>query len=237
MYLGLSLLSPKLSSFLIYLKGARRPTQNEAEVLLPAVQEVVKSCRFYKEISLSIIDDELDQSAMIIGDSILVSTGLLNNSGERELQAILACEIGHYVNGDSKFNIMIEFASQPMIIVSNMLNYVLEFVQKIPVVSLFFSLLMLIYWIPLSALSSILSLIERQVLKSNVYRADQYAVMHGFSDGLKSFLEQIRHLEQKKSFWSKMTDSSPSTSSRLLAIEKFTNSFNRFNQPQHGENF
>lgn len=96
---GLALLSrPIAQRFLIRLLGARRPTAAEQRHIEPLWQEVLLRTRLSRKRFVLVLTDSDELNAFASGGRlVVVTTGALQTLPGRELQGVLAHEIGHHL--------------------------------------------------------------------------------------------------------------------------------------------
>ncbi len=97
--LGLALL-PRTTQriFLARLLGARRPTQAERRLLEPLWQEVLLHTRLSPSQFVMAVSDSEELNAFACGGNlVVVTTGAMHALPSRELQGVLAHEVGHHL--------------------------------------------------------------------------------------------------------------------------------------------
>jgi heat shock protein HtpX len=73
--------------------------QNELQYLKPVLRRVFKKANLVKQ-PLVFMQDNRFPNAMVVGDALIITTGLINFASESELEAVLAHECGHIIHGD-----------------------------------------------------------------------------------------------------------------------------------------
>jgi Zn-dependent protease with chaperone function len=97
--LGLTLLSRTMQQvFLARLLGARRPTATERRVLEPLWQDVLLHTRLSPAHFVLAVSDSDELNAYACGGNlVVVTTGAMHGLPGRELQGVLAHEVGHHL--------------------------------------------------------------------------------------------------------------------------------------------
>ena len=208
-------------------------TKREKEYLEPIFEEVYQSAKetypSLPKIKLHIIDS-LTVNAIAIGRHIIaVTQGAVDTFSREELKGVMAHEIAHIYNGDTKAVILNTIGNGIFAIVVVIIKLVLliweyfsmAFESKLlqfifSAVRIIFEMLVFyILWVG----KFILSLNSR----GNEFRADQFAFEVNYGEQLieSLYLVQKMSLGEKMNLIKRMQSSHPRTSKRIGRLEKF----------------
>lgn len=197
----------------------RKLTPYEEEYLNPILNEVFEKAKIKNPPKVFIIDNP-DSNAMVVGDALILYTGLLIMATHEEVAAVIAHEVGHIVNRDLTMTTLNYAASQMsdwMIWLGLGIITVISLNGRIPFIYLSFFImaviLKLIRWILLSVVRFNNLLIHRKC----EYKADKYAAKLGYREASISYLSKIRKaypMTDKSSLF----NTHPTISKRILAL-------------------
>lgn len=218
---------------------------------------IIKACdnleRKYKaiynktpKIKVKLIDSQI-KNAVIFSDNVIVlTTELLENSDNDELEGVIAHEWGHMHNGDTIYN-QLSFTNAVVsnnievgIILRSMLG-LFAIVNHVPFVGTVLGLFLIIFFGPFigicflfAILSSFLSTFEALISQRQEYLADQFALSLDAGDGLLTFL--YADMKQQENFFKIMSVGSmlnstlksiyrshPASEKRIKRLEKILN--------------
>lgn len=216
----IALISPLITPILVLLTGARIPTTQELGYIVPALEDVIESCQLKKNLSICVIDDNLQSNAMVLGRSIIFTSGIINNSSESEIRAVIAHELGHIAHGDANFNIVSNFISQPIAFLLAFLNGLAAMGQGLPLLKLVIGLPAYLLIGLFNIILFVMALLVTALSRSCEYKADKYALVNGYGDGLISFLQLIAQSQSKRNFMQAIVDTHPAPQKRILRLEK-----------------
>lgn len=162
-------------------------------------------------LKVKIIDSGVKNAIIFSDNVIVVTTELLENTSDRELEGVLAHEWGHMHNGDTKFN---QFNFSNTIISNNIesgavirvISWILTKLNVAPFIGAFMSLFFFVLFSPFfgcvivfSLISSLLSLFEAQISQKQEYKADEFALGLNAGEGLLDFLYE--DMKMQDNFW------------------------------------
>ncbi len=204
---GLSL-TPAAEKVFRYTHNMHPMSPNDEAYFRKILSKVMNRCRVDKEIDVFMINTATP-NMMVIGNSTLaITSGLWNaNLPEEEIEAVLAHEIGHLVNGDSRvliaastMNLIGQIASwilTVLVIIAGVFSGIAASFQDRSGLGVFAGMIsaLLLVWM-LRAISWLLmhflSLTFHAISRSQEYKADEFAKENGYATGLSSFLERIK---------------------------------------------
>ncbi len=184
--------------------GTRVPTRDEAGYLEIAENLLRESAEYYgekfpKKLRLRVITDIYPNAMAFGSQTVGLTSGLLETAEPKEVAGVFAHEVGHIVNRDTLFNVLVYAAFGPLLWVGVLGgNFMLSFIRN----DFFFGIiasafLLMIFGIPLIAVivhwlfNFFLSFTNRTV----EYAADAYAIRVTRDEGLLTFLQKIKHLD------------------------------------------
>lgn len=173
----------------------RLMTQHEADWIVPILREVFKRAGLKKPPRVFMQDEEFP-NAMVVGDAMIITTGLLTFATRQELAAVIAHECGHIVNKDLTF-VTINYAANKMsdivLIAGVGLVTIVSLNGRIPFIWLpyimFAGILRLIRWLLLKIVNLNLLVISRRY----EYQADGFAAKIGFRQATISYLSKMKN--------------------------------------------
>lgn len=214
---------------LIFL-NTRRATLRELEQINPLLEEVVAQAKAkipdfkynLKKIKVWITDKKVLDAQALGGNTIILSRGLLVNSSDEELKAVLAHELGHLYNKDGLLLVALFYSSFTTLVAWFLfvlmlplwefgLSSQLSLFRRINIkadggnigvmlvrafILAFFFACVLPFFIVAFVYSRLLKLTILLVGKLWEYRADKFAAILGYKEGLVSFLERTEALTE-----------------------------------------
>lgn len=167
---------------------------------------------YNKDLNLKVkIIDSSIENAIIFNDNLIVVTyALLKKSSKDVIEGVLAHEVGHYHNGDTKFN-QLNFINSIVSknvesgVIINAIMFFISIFTRIPFLGMFFGLFFIFLFFPFlmiiflfSLISEILSIFEAHISKIQEYKADEFSIKLGYGNGLLDFL--YKDLENQENF-------------------------------------
>ncbi|HHV15184.1 MAG TPA: M48 family metalloprotease [Gelria sp.] len=175
-------------------------SKQEAAFLNPILEEVFERAKLKKRPKV-FMQDELSPNASVVGDAIIITTGLLRIANRNEVAAVIAHECGHIANKDLTFVTANYAASRIGDITLTAGLVILTIVSlngRIPLIYLpFFMIacvLKAIQWI----LSGIVRLASRIYCRNREYGADSFAASIGYREATISYFEKINEMYPEK---------------------------------------
>jgi len=230
--------------FLRLISGARPSIEREKRQLNPVIEwvqaevEATQGFLPFKKLHVLVVDEPTPNAFAIGKNNLIVSRGLYEVATEDELAAVIAHELGHLHNGDSRrlgialgvstITLVITFVANAILAVASAVS-ALSSKSEGGVVFLLFSLIAMLFsgffLLFVLAGNGVLKLAMLFVGRKQEYKADQFAVKAGFGLGLLSFLEKVKDFEwtSKKSFLAKLYHTHPPVMLRIGEIEKYLN--------------
>lgn len=207
-----------VAEYLVRLElGCRDATRDEADIFGSAWKRAWNRARedesaeygfpsLEREPTVYVANNKYPNAYAIGNRSVVVTTGLLGNASDEELEGLLAHEIGHIVHGDSvkrtvasTINTAGNIACWIMVGIIALLAFLGEIFGGrsgiITLVALAFAFVALIMKLALKLVQYLLELGMLAVGRSEEYRADAYAKSLGFGHGLGSFLSRVQYIE------------------------------------------
>ncbi|SDG69135.1 Peptidase family M48 [Thermoanaerobacter thermohydrosulfuricus] len=225
----------------------RKPTQIELHKIQDSWEAVVKAANL-KNLDITpevFISDQPFPNAFAIGTrTIALTRGLLEVATPEELSGVLAHEMGHLVNGDTKRRLIAAVANTIGNIVVTITATLLTimgftgqiFSQTMPgsssshsgineaavarsamgFMSLMLSLFAIILKLVQIVVNYLITIGLNTVGRKEEFRADDFAKQFGFAEGLASFLRKTEHLDiQPNGFWEAVSRTHPPTAVRI----------------------
>ena len=219
-YFTSAIISAKFSKLSLLFMDIRRPTEEEAEIVIPLITKVKSQCKIDQDVNVFVYDDETDMNAMALGRSIVLSTSIIRSADENELSGVVAHEFGHIHNHDTDYNSIIIFLSYPYQIISALTNGLNKIFESQPLIRTIIVLPFTIITMILTIFYYIFLLLTSRLSRAKEFRADKFAASFGYGGGLYSFLKKILVMSNKQSLMERLKSSHPSTSRRMLRLEK-----------------
>lgn len=161
-----------------------------------------------KPIKVRLIDSRVKNAVIFADNVIVLTTEMLLSSTNEEIEGIIAHEWGHMHNGDTLFN-QLNFTNH---VISNSVHSgvvyyttmsIIKGLPRIPVIGIFLSLLVFVFFLPFfilillfALLSTILSFFEAQISQKQEYLADEFAYGLNAGDGLLTFLYEDMRMQE-----------------------------------------
>ncbi len=237
--------SSKFGAYLLRL-GARNATLRERQKIDPLLKEVlnqankIKQAKFkYSNLHIRVKNSH-EANAQALGyNTIIVTEGLLNNTSDYELQAVLAHEVGHLYHKDSQMLLALFYGSFAIVVVMWLYAIYAKFItgfsrlssksgfESMQLIFLFmlipqllFLPLVLLHWIG----SNIFNLSLLFMGRRYEYRADKFTKDLGYQAGLINYLEQVPGSSgQGNTFLGKIFATHPSAIERIDKLERKEN--------------
>ncbi|MDH7578921.1 MAG: M48 family metalloprotease [Bacillota bacterium] len=206
----------------------RRPLPDEEKTLRPAFGRAVVRCGLAEYPELFVAHDPFPNALAAGVKTVAVTRGLLEQAKPEELEAVLAHELGHLKNGDTKvllaayvMNAAGSFATWVMTIfmaVLSAFSFITggaagdrEFIGLGWFIVAISWMLRGVTWL----LQKILELSFLAVGRAQEYEADAFAARCGYRDGLVSFLSRIVGPEGPRSLAAVLYATHPSPEARI----------------------
>ncbi len=169
--------------------------QQEAAYLNPIFKEVFEKAKI-KPPKIFMQDENLP-NAMVVGDSMILTTGLLRVANRNEVAAVIAHECGHIVNKDLTF-VTINYATSKMsdiaLVVGVGIVTVISLNGRIPLIYLPYimiaGILRLIRWI----LLGIVDFGSKFYHRKCEYNADSFAASIGYKEATISYFNKLSEM-------------------------------------------
>jgi Zn-dependent protease with chaperone function len=199
----------------------QRPlNQREAAYLDPVIKEVFKKANI--NIPKIFMQDEQFPNAMVVGDAMILTTGLLRVANRNEVAAVIAHECGHIVNKDLTFA-SINYATAKMsdiaIIAGIGFITIISLNGRIPFIYLPYIMiagaLKLVRWI----LLGIVDFASKFYHRKCEYDADSFAASIGYRQATISYFSKLAELYPSVNK-SSIFYTHPSLKKRIEAIER-----------------
>lgn len=211
----------------------RQPTVSERNRLEPLLERVLQQGPPGEKPGLFIHGDTFPNAMAIGRRTVAVTEGLLHHADDEEVMGVLAHELAHLRNGDTKvllsaciLNTLGHYATVAITFILAAISVVAEivgqlrglgFLAALPIIALvwFFRA---VTWLIQKAMDLSFLAIGRQ----QEFAADAYAARLGFGPGLKRFLGRIQHHEggSVQGLMGRMFASHPDTSRRMERLEQ-----------------
>lgn len=193
---------------------------------------VTGRCGVNKEFDVFMVDTDTP-NMMALGEKTLAVTSGLWHAGlpDEEIEAILAHEIGHLVNGDSKvliaastMNFVGQIASwflTILVVIVGVFSSIAAVFQDRSGIGVFAGMLISLFlvwtlrfisWV----LTQILNLSFHAISRSQEYKADEFAKQNGYGKSLATFLSRIQdYTATGKDFVSQLFSTHPQPTKRI----------------------
>lgn len=206
----------------------RRPLPDEEKVLRPAFDRVCSRCGAVETPELFVAHDSFPNAFAMGQRTVAVTRGLLEQAQAEELEAVLAHEVGHLSNGDTKVMLM----AFVMNAAGSVATWVMTAVMAALSVFSFLTggvtgerhfiglgwFIVAVSWMLRGVawlLQKLLQLSFLAVGRAQEYEADAFAARCGFRDGLISFLSRIVRPEGPKSLAAALYATHPAPEARI----------------------
>jgi len=238
---GISL-TPLAENIARFSFGCRRPTREEMSIMEEAWRAVVQAAgldnRVYRP-ELFVSDQPFPNAFALGTQTVCVTRGLLRMATHEELAGVLAHEVGHLENGDTRWRMIATVINSAGNIAAAILAGILVALGYFSAFSAQFGKGMRNSTERMASNSlsslSILSILLAMLLKgflwilqnmitigflcigrSEEFAADDFAKKIGFGNGLASFLRKMENIEvQPVGIWAAITRSHPPTAQRI----------------------
>ncbi|MTI82338.1 MAG: hypothetical protein FH756_00245 [Firmicutes bacterium] len=213
----------------------RKPNQEETTVLNTAIKNVLARAGLENnQFELYIADQQMPNAYAIGLNTITVTKGLLDNVSKEELEGVIAHEIGHLQNGDTKrrtaamtMNAMGSVAAWFMVAISAAFASISAAMSSehnpaggfVAITFGLFAAILRILW---SILQKVFDLSLLSVGRQEEFKADEFAAKSNCGQGLKSFLQKLQHvnIKQDKSIWVRLHATHPPVKERVDNLTK-----------------
>ena len=228
-------LSPLGEIILRMTEGARRlKTREEIDYLQPIFEEVYQDAKEkHKNLNNKIelfITDKIYVNAFACGKkTVALTKGAINTFSKEELKGVIAHELGHIANGDTKalllnvvgngvFTLIILFVKLFLIV----LNVIADNIRSMAVFSIFFTIFGFIFDIGLMLFMLIGQLILSINSRYNEYLADNFAYHIGYGEELISalYILQKMSIPSNISLLERLRASHPHLADRIARLEQ-----------------
>ncbi|MGI9951369.1 M48 family metalloprotease [Moorellaceae bacterium AZ2] len=224
-------LSPAGETYFRAVTRLRPPLGREKEVLIPAFERVAARCGLAQKPDIFVQRDSYPNAFAVGTKTVAVTEGLLKSATVEELEAVLAHEVAHLQNGDTKVRLIayvsnlagtvaLWIATAFMFIMSLIGFGAGEFDREYAGVGWVFLLfawtLKLAIWI----LTKILELSFLAVNRGEEYAADEYAASKGYRDALVFFLNRMPD-DRPRSIAAALYATHPSSEARITKLMNY----------------
>jgi heat shock protein HtpX len=206
----------------------RPPLPQEEQVLRPVFERVAARCGLTSKPDLFVQRNRYPNALAVGTKTVAVTEGLLYGATVEELEAVLAHEVAHLLNGDTRVRLV---AFSANFVGSVALWIMTAFMGFLGVTSIIFGewnrevsgagwLLLLLAWtikLCVWVLTKILELSYLAVNRREEFAADEYAARHGFGNGLVSFLSRLPE-DQPEGMLAALYASHPSPEARITRL-------------------
>jgi len=206
----------------------RRPLPDEEKVLRPAFDRVCSRCGVVETPELFVAHDCFPNAFATGQRTVAVTLGLLEQAKAEELEAVLAHEMGHLLNGDTKV-LLVAFvmsaagsvATWVMTIVMAAFSIFSLIIGGVTGDRRFIALgwfIVAVSWMLRGVawlLQKLMQLSFLAMSRAQEYEADAFAARCGFRDGLISFLSRIAGPEGPRSLAAALYATHPSPEARI----------------------
>ena len=210
--------------------GGGRKAKGEEEAYLRNILDDIceKAGLDSSAYSLYVSDAEMFNAWAIGGGHITVTRALLHNFPPEEVKGILAHEVGHLENGDTRWGLLrygIGWFGNVIVAVYNLFIIFTAFIRFIPIIGLIWSVFAFMITIQYYALRFFLELplwlISQFGSRQNEYEADQFACDIGFGRELLSGLIRLDYFyrSEKQNPLAALFSDHPDTAKRITRIE------------------
>lgn len=180
----------------------RRPLPAEENILRPAVERVAARCRLSR-VPEVLVQHSPHPNGLAVGtNTVAVTTGLLQPASQEEIEAVLAHEVGHLQNGDTKIRLVAYVANAAGNVALWVLTGIMLVLSAVGFsgglagsreMAGFGGIMLLMAWTikaSIWVLNKILELSHLAVGRWEEYAADEFAARHGYRDGLIAHLSR-----------------------------------------------
>jgi Zn-dependent protease with chaperone function len=179
----------------------RRPLPAEENVLRPAMERVAARCGLDRVPEVLVQHDPYPNGLAVGTNTVAVTTGLLQHASQEEIEAVLAHEVGHLQNGDTKIRLVAYVANAAGNVALWALTGIMLVLSAVgfggmvgsrETIGFGWIILLLAWMIKASiwVLNKILELSHLAVGRWEEYAADEFAARHGYRDGLIAHLSR-----------------------------------------------
>lgn len=197
----------------------RKMNVAEEKYLMPILNEVFNKAKL--SLPKVFVADDPHPNAMVVGDALIIHTGLIATSTQYELAGVIAHEAGHIKNKDltmATLNYATSQLSDWILCLGLGIANALSGGGSIGIiyVLLFFPIMFMraIRWVVLS----LVALGNKAVRRNSEYKADEFAASLGYREGITSYLVKLQYkypsLDKKSIF-----RTHPTIISRLKSLE------------------
>ncbi len=218
-----------MQRYLCWSLNCRRPNGPEKERLMQAMSIVCQRAGLnIKNYNLYVCRENVLNAFALGSNNIAVTLPLLNSMSIGDIAGILAHEMGHIQNRDTKAALLTSTMSSFGNLVVRIYSYItlaLQIVSFIPIIGWFSALLSWIFliqiWLFQFLMQLPLQLITMFSSRQDEFEADLYACRIGLGANLYNGLSAITSGEAQMSFAARILSSHPATRQRLERIEKY----------------
>lgn len=206
----------------------RPPLPHEEQVLKPAFERVAARCGLKMRPDIFVQRSRYPNALAVGTRTVAVTEGLLYGAAPEELEAVLAHEVAHLLNGDTRVRLVAFSANFVGSVALWLLTAIMGFLG---VTSIIFGewnrevsgagwLILLFAWtikLCVWVLTKMLELSYLAVNRREEFAADEYAARHGFRDGLVSFLSRLPE-EPPEGMMAALYATHPSSEARISRL-------------------
>lgn len=225
-------LTPAAEKIFCFTNKMRPMNPTEESRFREMLSRVTSRCGINKEFDVFMVDTNTP-NMMALGEKTLAVTSGLWHAGlpDEEIEAILAHEVGHLVNGDSKvliaastMNFVGQIASwflTILVVIVGVFSSIAAAFQDRSGIGVFAGMLISLFlvwtlrfisWV----LTQILNLSFHAISRSQEYKADEFAKQNGYGKSLATFLSRIQdYTATGKDFVSQLFSTHPQPTKRI----------------------
>mgnify|MGYP004473325639 FL=1 len=206
-------------------------TYTEKERLTELFESVKERGKAYSkivdyELTLYIVDSVAINAYAIGQHTIAVTRGLMSEMNDEEIEAVIAHEMGHIINGDGQVAILVSLASNIYLWSILIATKILHLLETLLGSNSFFGSLIgfirKIVEIGRNYAVSLLTILVSSTSRREEFKADKIAYELGYGEALLSALYKLYDMEMsdRKKLIDKLKSTHPKTAFRIERLEK-----------------
>lgn len=220
--------TPLGEAYFRFVNYLRRPLPGEERVLRPALRRVLERCGAAEAPGLFVVHDAFPNAFAVGQRTVAVTLGLLEQATPEELEAVLAHEVGHLRNGDTKALLaayamnaagvaatwvmtLVMAAFSAFSLATGLVTDDRRFIGLGWLVVALSWMLRGVAWV----LQKVLRLSFLAVGRAQEYEADAFAARCGYRNGLVSFLTRLVPRERPRGLAAVLYSTHPAPEARV----------------------